>query len=79
MESAEMQHLRYLARKYGLRCRRFKGGYRFYHADNGSLVASVNNLTCNRTMTRNEVKGFLADLETAKRKNNVIVGTPFKD
>lgn len=78
MESAEMQHLRYLARKYGLRCRRFKDGYRFYHADNGSIVESVNGFICGNTMTREGVKCFLADLETAKRKSNVIVGTPFK-
>lgn len=61
MEKAEMQRARYAARKYGLRCRRVEGGYRFYTFE-GDKVAAVNNVSCNEVLTFEGVQKFLATI-----------------
>ena len=70
MEAKEKQRLRYYGRKYGLCCRRVGNGYRFYRADNGALVDSVNGFFCNEVMTLDEAQNFFNSLNADKKLNN---------
>ena len=67
MEKAEMQRVRYAARKYGLSCRRVKGGYRFYTFE-GDKVYSVDGLPCDEVLTLDGVQKFLAKVAAEKKR-----------
>ena len=66
MESAEMQRIRYNAKKFNLRVWKFGEGYRFYSAD-GLPIAAVNGFFCNKPMTLDAVKDFLDAVADAKK------------
>ena len=86
MENAEMQRIRYRAKKFQMHLRKFSEGYRFYSAD-GLPVAAVEDFTCNKTMTLSEVKDFLDAVAAAKNKIaldkipavNIYKGNNFND